>query len=61
MSKKTGNEFYDLGDGTFGSIDKLHGHFEVFKKEGKTLSHQGSINIDGVMNKERNKAYDIKL
>ncbi|MFN9802605.1 MAG: RHS repeat domain-containing protein [Bacteroidota bacterium] len=61
LSKKTGNEFYDLGDGTFGSIDKLHGHFEVFKKEGKTLSHQGSINIDGVMNKERNKAYDIKL
>jgi RHS repeat-associated protein len=61
LSKKTGNEFYDLGDGTFGSIDKLHGHFEIFKKEGKTLSHQGSINIDGVKNKERNKAYDIKL
>lgn len=61
ISKKTGNEFYDLGNGTFGSIDKLHGHFEIFKQEGKTLSHQGSINIDGVKNKERNKSYDIKL
>jgi RHS repeat-associated protein len=61
ISRKTGNEFYDLGDGTFGSIDKLHGHFEIFKKEGKTLSHQGSINIDGVKNKERNASYDIKL
>jgi RHS repeat-associated protein len=61
LSSKTGYEFYDLGDGTFGSIDKLHGNFEIFKKEGKTLSHKGSINIDGIRNKNRNSLYDLKL
>jgi hypothetical protein len=61
ISKITGNEFYDLGSGRYGSIDKLHGHFEIFQKEGKNLKHQGSINIDGVKNKEANKKYDIKL
>ncbi|WP_315823137.1 RHS repeat-associated core domain-containing protein [Paraflavitalea speifideaquila] len=62
LSKKTGREIYDMGDGAFASIDELHGHFEIFQKEGnKTLKHQGSINIDGVKNKEGNKNYDIKI
>ena len=61
ISKQTGREFYDLGGGTFGSIDELHGNFEIFKKEGKNLKHQGSVNIDGIKNKDRNKAYDIKF
>lgn len=61
LSKSTGREFYDLGQGSFGSFDELHGHVEIFQKEGKNLRHQGSINIDGVQNKERNKNYDIKL
>lgn len=61
LSKQTKREFYDLGNNTFGSIDIMHGHIEIFTQEGKTLKHQGSINIDGVKNKERNSDYDIKL
>ena len=45
---------YDIGDGRYASIDEL-------QKEGKNLKHQGSINIDGVKNKEANKNYDVKL
>lgn len=62
LSKKTGREIYDMGDGAYASIDELHGHFEVFPKESnKTLKHQGSINIDGMQNKGANKEYDIKV
>ncbi len=56
-----GDEVYELGNGTIGSVDKYHGNFEIFKKEGKTYKHQGSIDIDGVKNKERNSNYDVKL
>ena len=56
-----GDEVYDLGGGTFGSVDKYHGNFEIFKQKGKTYQHQGSIDIDGIKNKERNSNYDVKL
>ena len=56
-----GDEVYDLGNATFGSVDKYHGNFEIFKQKGKSFEHQGSIDIDGVKNKERNSNYDVKL
>ncbi|HTN46345.1 MAG TPA: hypothetical protein VL098_08370 [Flavipsychrobacter sp.] len=54
-----GDEVYDMGNGTFGSVDKYHGNFEIFEKKGNKYQHKGSIDIDGVKDKERNSDYDV--
>jgi hypothetical protein len=61
LSGKTsrGEEFYKVADGQYVSIDFQHGHFEMFTGKPGKLQHQGSINIDGFINKGRNQKYDI--
>lgn len=50
-----------MGDDMYLSVDKYHGDFEMFKKNGSKYKHQGSLDVSGKLKSGRNSKYDKKL